>query len=71
MEIQDVRFHRVAIPRVYNTKVAPMGGHEGGKSGSEYILIELMADGGVVGLGEISDLEPDWGVIDWPSRSRD
>jgi L-alanine-DL-glutamate epimerase-like enolase superfamily enzyme len=43
-----------------------MGGHEGGKSRSEYILIELMADGGAVGLGEISDLEPDWGAIDWP-----
>jgi muconate cycloisomerase len=44
-----------------------MGGHEGGKSGSEYVLIELMAEGGAVGLGEISDLEPDWGVIDWPA----
>ena len=66
MEIQDIRFHRVAVPRVYNTRVAPMGGHKEGKAGSEFILIELMADGGAVGLGEISDIEPDWGTVDWP-----
>ena len=65
VEIQDIKFHRVAVPRIYNTKVAPMGGHEGGKSGSEYLLIEVMDGGGAVGLGEISDIESDWGAIDW------
>jgi L-alanine-DL-glutamate epimerase-like enolase superfamily enzyme len=64
VEIQDIKFHRVAVPRIYNTKVAPMGGHEGGKSGSEYLLIELMS-GGAVGLGEISDIESDWGAVGW------
>lgn len=64
MEIQDVAFHRVAVPRIYNTKVAPMGGHEGGKSGSEYLLIEVMSVG-AVGLGEVSDIESDWGKVDW------
>ena len=53
------------MPRIYHTRVAPMGGHRDGKSGSEYILIELMADIGAVGIGEISDIEPDWGAVDW------
>jgi muconate cycloisomerase len=65
VEIRDIRFHRVTVPRIYHTRVAPMGGHSDGKSGSEYILIELMADGGAVGIGEISDIEPDWGTVDW------
>ena len=65
MEIQDIKFHRVTVPRIYNTKVAPMGGHEGGKSGSEFLLLEVMAGSGAVGLGEISDIESDWGTIDW------
>ncbi len=64
MEIQDIRFHRVTVPRIYNTRVAPMGGHEGGKAGSEFLLIELMATGGGVRLGEVSDIEPDWGIVD-------
>jgi muconate cycloisomerase len=42
-----------------------MGGHSEGKAGSEYILIELMTGNGAVGLGEISDIEPDWGGVDW------
>ena len=42
-----------------------MRGHEGGKTGSEYILIELMTERGAIGIGEISDIEPDWGVVDW------
>lgn len=68
MEIQDISFHRVSVPRIYNTKVAPMGGYEGGKAGSDYVLIEAMA-GGAVGLGEISDIESDWGDLDWDSIS--
>lgn len=65
MEIKDVRFHTVAVPRIYHTQVAPMGGHEGGKAGSTYVLMEVMSDDGAVGLGEISDVEPDWGAVDW------
>jgi len=42
-----------------------MGGHEGGKAGSEYLLIEVMAQGGAVGLGEVSDIESDWGAVEW------
>lgn len=65
MEIVDLRVHRVRVPRTYQTKVAPAGGHGEGKEASEYALIELMADEGAVGLGEISDIEADWEPIDW------
>ena len=44
MGICDVHIHRVAVPRIYTTKVAPAGGHGDGKAGSEYVLIEMMAD---------------------------
>jgi L-alanine-DL-glutamate epimerase-like enolase superfamily enzyme len=63
--ICDVNIHRVAVPRIYTTKVAPAGGHGDGKAGSEYVLIEMMADEGAVGLGEISDIEPEWGDVSW------
>ncbi len=65
MEICDVNVHRVAVARIYTTKVAPAGGHGDGKAGSEYVLLEMMADDGAVGLGEISDVEPDWGAVAW------
>lgn len=65
MVICDVNIHRVAVPRIYTTKVAPAGGHGDGKAGSEYVLIEMMADEGAVGLGEISDIEPEWGDVSW------
>ncbi len=65
MEICDLNIHRVRVPRIYTTKVAPAGGHEDGKAGSEYVLLEMMADEGAVGLGEISDVEPEWGEVGW------
>ena len=65
VEIRAIRFHRVALARIYNTKVAPMGGHEGGKLGSEYLVIELETTDGSVGLGEVSDIESNWGAIPW------
>ena len=60
-----MNIHRVAVPRIYTTKVAPAGGHGDGKRGSEYVLIEMIADEGAVGLGEISDVEPEWGSVSW------
>jgi hypothetical protein len=63
VEIREIQFHRVAIPGICPTRVAPIGGHEGNKVGSEYLLLDLMADGGVVGLGEISDIESSWGTV--------
>ncbi|NKB72791.1 MAG: hypothetical protein GKR89_37445 [Candidatus Latescibacteria bacterium] len=56
----DARFHPVTVDRLYTTQVAPAGGHLTGKSGSHYMVLELIARDGSIGLGEISDLEASW-----------
>lgn len=58
--ITAVRLHSVAMSRVYTTHVAATGGHEAGKSGSRYLLLELEADDGTSAWGELSDIEPAW-----------
>ena len=62
MRIRDIHIHAVVVPRVYNTRVAPAGGHIGGKDESHYYLLELETDTGLTGLGEISDIEDVWQV---------
>ncbi len=57
--IVDVAVHIVSIPRHYVTHVAD-GGTAGGKGASLYYLLEITANDGEIGLGEISDIEPDW-----------
>ena len=37
MEICDLNIHRVRVPRIYTTKVAPAGGHEDGKAVSLHV----------------------------------
>lgn len=60
MRIRDIHIHAVVVPRVYNTRVAPAGGHIGGKDDSRYYLLEFETDTGLIGLGEISDIEDAW-----------
>lgn len=60
MQIRDIHIHSVAVPRVYNTRVAPAGGDLGGKDYSRYYLLELETTTGLIGLGEVSDLEQAW-----------
>ena len=70
MQIVDLRLHAVSVPRLYTTRVAPEGGHRGGKETSDYVLLELVADNGIRGLGEISDLEPWWQTPDLATLDR-
>ena len=60
MRIRDIHIHAVVVPRVYNTRVAAAGGHIGGKDDSRYYLLEFETDTGLIGLGEISDIEDAW-----------
>ena len=60
MHIRDVRIRAVNVPRVYDTRVAEAGGHAQAKTASHYYVLELVTDGNVVGLGEISDIEQSW-----------
>lgn len=62
MHVRAVYIHSVAVSRIYNTRVSPAGGHIGGKDISRYYLIELETDTGLRGLGEVSDLEAEWGA---------
>ena len=63
MKIVDVRVHPVAVSRQYATLTS--GGHEGRENPdaqpvelSYFYIIELETDDGVVGSGEISDIDP-------------
>jgi muconate cycloisomerase len=60
--IVDAQVYAVAIPRIYKTRVSSMGGLGEGKTGSLYYLFELVADNGLRGIGEISDMEDDWNI---------
>lgn len=57
--ITDLAVYVVQIPRHYVTRVAE-GGSEDGKGASVYYVLKLFSDDGNVGLGEISDIEPEW-----------
>ena len=63
MKIQDVRLHPVAVPRQYGTLTS--GGQEGRGildaptvTLSFFYILEVETDTGIVGLGEISDIDP-------------
>ena len=60
MQISDIHIHSVSVPRIYNTRVAPAGGHGSGKDNSHYYLLEFATSSGLRGLGEISDIEDAW-----------
>jgi muconate cycloisomerase len=62
--IADISVHVVQIPRHYVTHIAE-GSPPGGKETSLYYVLQIISDDGQVGLGEISDIEPDWAP---PSR---
>ena len=70
MQIVDLYLHAVRVPRLYSTRVAPEGGHRGAKDDSDYVLLELVAENGIRGLGEISDLEPWWNTPDLETLDR-
>jgi len=57
--IRDIAIHVVQIPRHYVTHVAE-GGSDDGKAASLYYVLEFFGDDSQVGLGEISDIEPEW-----------
>lgn len=58
--ITEVEAHPVQIDRIYTTKVAPAGGHPGGKEASRFLLLELKTEDGLRGIGELSDVEDAW-----------
>ncbi|MDP6507363.1 MAG: enolase C-terminal domain-like protein, partial [Planctomycetota bacterium] len=60
MKISQIRAYHVAVDRIYNTRVAPAGGHGDGKEKSDYLLYTLITEDGLTGIGEISDIEFDW-----------
>lgn len=62
MHIRKVRIRAVAIPRIYDTRVAEAGGHAQAKKQSLYYVLELISNTGAIGLGEISDIESSWNV---------
>ena len=63
MKISQIRAHHVAVDRIYNTRVAPAGGHGEGKEKSDYLLYTLITEDGLTGIGEISDIENDWVTV--------
>ena len=62
MHIKKVRIRAVAVPRIYDTRVAEAGGHAQAKTQSLYYVLELISNTGAIGLGEISDIESSWNV---------
>ena len=60
MRLRDLHIHAIAVPRIYNTRVAPTGGPPGGKDISQYYILEFETEAGLTGLGEVSDLEDAW-----------
>ena len=62
MHIKKVRIRAVAVPRIYDTRVADAGGHAQAKTQSLYYVLELISNTGAIGLGEISDIESSWNV---------
>ena len=62
MHIKKVRIRAVAVPRIYDTRVAEAGGHAQAKTQSLYYVLELISNTGSIGLGEISDIESSWNV---------
>ena len=62
MHIRKVRIRAVAVPRIYDTRVAEAGGHAQAKTQSLYYVLELISNTGAIGLGEISDIESSWNV---------
>ena len=69
MKIVDVRVHPVAVSRQYGTLTS--GGQEGRENPnaqpvqlSYFYIIEVETDAGIVGLGEISDIDPGARLVD-------
>jgi muconate cycloisomerase len=64
VKIVDVRVHPVAVARQYRTLTGPNASPEevaaarAAASVSYYYVVELEADNGLVGLGEVSDINP-------------
>ena len=63
MKIVDLRLHPVAVARQYATLTS--GGQEGRQNPdavpvnlSYFYILELETDSGIVGIGEISDIDP-------------
>ena len=65
MPIRHLCLFQVSVPRIYETRVSRFGGHAGPKTGSDYILLEIGDDNGLIGVGEVSDVEPTWGIESW------
>ena len=69
MKIEDVRVHPVAVSRQYGTLTS--GGQEGRENPdaqpvqlSYFYILEVETDAGIVGLGEISDIDPGARLVD-------
>ncbi len=69
MKIVDVRVHPVAVSRQYATLTS--GGQEGRQNPdaapvdlSYFYILEVETDSGIVGIGEISDIDPGMRLVD-------
>ena len=69
MKIVDLRLHPVAVARQYATLTS--GGQEGRQNPdavpvelSYFYILELETDAGIVGIGEISDIDPGARLVD-------
>ena len=69
MKIVDLRIHPVAVSRQYATLTS--GGQEGRKNPdaapvelSYFYILEVETDAGIVGIGEISDIDPKMRMVD-------
>ena len=69
MKIEDVRLHPVAVARQYATLTS--GGQQGRQNPdaqpvdlSYFYILEVETDTGIVGLGEISDIDPGARLVD-------
>jgi len=58
LEIVEVRVHPVEMRRIYRTRLAK--DDPAFKNTSLYLLLELVTADGTRGVGELSDVEPDW-----------
>lgn len=60
MKITAIKLHPVAVDRQYATVIAQAGGNaKRAVATSFFYFVEVRADNGLVGWGEISDIEPD------------
>lgn len=76
MKIEDVRLHPVAVARQYATLTS--GGQQGRQNPdaqpvdlSYFYILEVETDTGIVGLGEISDIDPGARLVDGSPMDRE